>query len=91
MMRSRQDADLLEVTVQVPGNTLVRLIPDCYTKTLGLPYYVKFDDTHFPRPRWSGAVRILVMRSHAKEDIVREADLAWRQSQALWISIHCAG
>ena len=38
MQRSRQDPNLLEVTIPVPGNTLVRLVPDYYTKTLGVPY-----------------------------------------------------
>jgi hypothetical protein len=39
MQRSRHDADLLEVTIPVPGNTQVRVISDYYTKTLGVPYY----------------------------------------------------
>ena len=32
----------------VPGNTIIRLIPDYYTKTLGLPSYTRFDDSVFP-------------------------------------------
>jgi len=49
MRRSRQNPDLLEVTIPVPGNTVVRLIPDYYTKTLGLPYYVPIDDSRFQK------------------------------------------
>jgi len=37
MARSQHDADLLEVTIPVPGNTLIRVRPDYFTKTLGLP------------------------------------------------------
>jgi hypothetical protein len=48
MQRDVQDIDLLEITIPVPGNTIVRLIPDYYTKTLGLPFYSRFDDAVFP-------------------------------------------
>ena len=49
MQRSRQNPDVLKVTIPVPGNTLVRLMPDYYTKTLGLPYYVPIDDSRFQK------------------------------------------
>lgn len=48
MQRNLQDPDLLEITIPVPGNTIVRIIPDYYTKTLGLPSYSRFDDSVFP-------------------------------------------
>lgn len=48
MRRDPQDPDLLDLTIAVPVNTMVRLIPNYFTKTLGVPYYVPFDDTHFP-------------------------------------------
>jgi hypothetical protein len=79
MQRSRHEADLLEVMIPVPGNTQVRVIPDYFTKTLGLPFYVPFDDSYFPRPpavwnswdNYCGRVK--------EEDIVRNAD---------WIADH---
>ena len=37
----------MEVTMPVPGNTMVRLVSDYYTKRLGAPFYVAFDDSHF--------------------------------------------
>ena len=49
MRRNTQVPDLLDMTIPLPVNTLVRIIPDYYTKTLGLPYYVPFDDSHFPQ------------------------------------------
>jgi len=55
MQRNPQDSDLLDVTLPVPGNTLIRLIPDYYTKTLGVPYYVPFDDSY------EAAVKIFIM------------------------------
>ena len=39
---------LLDITIPVPGKSIIRLIPDYYTKTLGLPYYSRFDDSVFP-------------------------------------------
>ena len=48
MQLNLQDPDLLEITIPVPGNTIIRLIPDYYTKTLGLPFYSRFDDSVFP-------------------------------------------
>jgi hypothetical protein len=47
MRRTAQDPDLLDIIISLPVNTVVRIIPDYYTKTLGLPYYVPFDDSHF--------------------------------------------
>ncbi len=49
MHRNEKNEDLLDVTIPVPGNTLIRATPDYYTKTLGIPYYVPFDDSVFPK------------------------------------------
>jgi len=49
LQRSAKDPELLDVTLPVPGNALIRLLPDYYIKTLGVPYYVPFDDTYFGR------------------------------------------
>jgi len=48
MQRDTKDQDLLKVTIPVPGSTIIRLIPDYYTKTLGVPFYSRFDDSEFP-------------------------------------------
>ena len=48
MKRNKQDTDLLDMMIPVPGRTIIRLIPDYYTKTLGLPVYSRFDDSVFP-------------------------------------------
>jgi hypothetical protein len=48
MQRNHTDYDLLDVTIPIPGNTMLKLIPDYYTKTLGLPYYSRFVDSQFP-------------------------------------------
>ena len=33
----------------LPGSGMIRLVPDYYTKTLGVPYYVPFNDSPFGR------------------------------------------
>ncbi len=45
--RDPHNTTLLRVTLPVPGNTVVRVVPDYYTKRLGVPYYVPFDDSYF--------------------------------------------
>lgn len=48
MRRNPRDPNVLDVTIPVPVNTMVRLFPNYFTKTLGVPYYVPFDGSHFP-------------------------------------------
>ncbi len=47
MSRDPENPDLLKITLPVHGSRIVRLIPDYYTNTLGVPFYSRFDDTHF--------------------------------------------
>ena len=74
MQRNRQDQGLLDVIIPVPGNTQVRVIQDYFTKTLGLPFYVPFDDSYFRRPPavWGSWTSYYV--EVKEEDIVRNAD-----------------
>ncbi len=48
MKRNTRDQDLLDIMIPVQGKTIIKLIPDYYTKTLGLPVYSIFDDKVFP-------------------------------------------
>ena len=48
MTRDAQDANLLDISIPVPGNTSIRLMPDYFTQTLGVPFYVPFDDENSP-------------------------------------------
>jgi hypothetical protein len=79
MQRSRENANLLEVTIPVPGNTVVRLISDYYTKTLGVPYYVPLDDSHFRKAPMVWCSWASCYSDVREEDIVRNAD---------WIAAH---
>jgi hypothetical protein len=72
--RDPQDSGRLDVTVPVPGSAVVRVLPDYFVKTLGVPFYIPFDDSVFPRPPtiWCSWTSYY---AEAKEgDIVREVD-----------------
>lgn len=43
------DAEDLAFTLPLPGPGLIRLLPDYYTKVLGLPHYIPFDTSVFDR------------------------------------------
>jgi hypothetical protein len=74
MTRHAANHDLLDVTIPVPGNALIRIYPDYFTKTLGVPFYEPFDDTHFPRAPavWSSWTSYYA--DVAESDIVRNTD-----------------
>jgi hypothetical protein len=74
MQRNSQNTDLLDVSIPVPGNTLVRLIPDYYTKTLHVPYYVRFDDSYFGRAPMVWSSWTSYYDEVKEEDIVRNTD-----------------
>ena len=48
MLRDPEDPDILDMTIPVPGRTIIRIIPDYFTGTLGVPFYKRFDDSAFP-------------------------------------------
>ena len=74
LQRSQADPDVLEVAIPVPGSTVVRLLPDYYKATLGVPFYVPFDDTQFPRPPMVWCSWTSYYADVKEEDIVRNAD-----------------
>jgi hypothetical protein len=74
LRRASQDAGVMDVSMPVPGNTYIRLIPDYYTKTLGVPFYVPFDDSYFGTApmvwsSWTGYYKDVT-----EKDIVRNTD-----------------
>jgi alpha-galactosidase len=79
MQRDPRDGDLLDLTLPVPGNALVRVYPDYFTKMLGVPRYARFDDSYFSAapavwgswPSYYGGI--------TEADIVRNAD---------WLAAH---
>jgi Melibiase/Alpha galactosidase C-terminal beta sandwich domain len=74
LVRRAEKVDELEGNIPVPGAAVLRVIPDYFTKTLGVPAYIPFDDSHFPRPPvvWSSWTSYYADVTEA--DIVRNAD-----------------
>ena len=74
MHRLPHQLDLLDITIPVPGNTLVRFTADYFTKVLGLPFYVPFDDSEFPRPPMVWDSWATYYEHVTEEGVVRNAD-----------------
>ncbi len=77
--RNSQDLDVLDVRIPVPGSTSIRLIPDYFTKTLGTPFYVPYDDASYPSAPMVWSSWTSYYEGVREEDIVRNAD---------WIADH---
>jgi hypothetical protein len=74
LRRSDRDENLLVVSMPVPGNTSIGMIPDYFTKILGLPFYTPLDDTYFSTApmvwsSWTGYYEDVT-----ENDIVRNTD-----------------
>jgi len=72
--RSARDADRLDVAIPVEAAALVRVFPDYYVKTLGLPYYVPFDDSRFRRPPVIWCSWTSYYEEVTEDDVVRNTD-----------------
>jgi hypothetical protein len=74
MQRQPQHTGVLEVSIPVPGNSMIRLIPDYFTRVLGVPSYAPFEDSYFSRApmvwdSWSSYYEDV-----REDDVVRNAD-----------------
>jgi Melibiase/Alpha galactosidase C-terminal beta sandwich domain len=74
MLRNGADADEIAVTIPVEGSALLRLYSDYFTKTLGLPFYVPFDDTNFPSAPMVWSSWTSYYEDVTEADIVRNTD-----------------
>jgi Melibiase len=74
MKRVPGDASRLDIQMPVPGNALIRLLPDYFRKTLGVPYYVPFDDSYFRTAPMVWSSWTSYYDQVKESDIVRNAD-----------------
>jgi Melibiase len=72
--RDGRNADVLRVTLPVSGNAMIRIVPDYYTKRLGLPFYVPFDDSHFKTAPMVWSSWTSYYEAVTEGDIVKNAD-----------------
>ncbi len=74
LTRSANDSGVLLLTMPVTGNAMVRATPDYFTKTLGVPYYIPFDDRVFKRAPVVWSSWTSYYEAVREEDIVKNAD-----------------
>ncbi len=74
MERNRDNDNVLDVTMAVPGNAAVQVIADYYTRHLSVPFYVRFDDSYFESAPMVWSSWTSYYAEVREEDIVRNAD-----------------
>jgi len=74
MERDPRNPDVLKLVLPLQGNAVVRLTPDYYTKTLGLPFYKRFDDTEFKTAPMVWSSWTSYYQDVREEDVVRNTD-----------------
>ncbi len=77
--RRTQDPNFFDASIPVPGNTMIRLTTDYFTRVLGTPFYVPFDDTAFPRAPLVWCSWTSYYKEAREEDIVKNTD---------WLAAH---
>ena len=45
LTRNRENQDLIDISIPVAGNATIRLLPDYFKRTLGVPFYIPYDDS----------------------------------------------
>ena len=63
-----------DVTIPVQGNAVIDILPDYYTRTLGVPFYIPMDDTQFPTAPAVWGSWTSYYAEVTEDDIVRNAD-----------------
>ena len=72
--REAADANVVKVTMPVAGNAVIRVERNYYTRMLGVPYYAKYDDTHFPTSPIVWSSWTSYYEAVREQDITRNAD-----------------
>lgn len=67
-------SDLLHLELPIPGNALIRIQPDYYTKVLQLPFYVPFDDSYFKTAPMVWSSWTSYYQDVTENDMVRNTD-----------------
>ncbi len=73
-VRDSARAGVLIATLPVPGNTTIRIVPDYYTKQLGVPFYTPFDDTYFKSAPIVWSSWTSYYQDVTESDIIKNAD-----------------
>ena len=79
MHRNPKDRDFLDISMPVPGNAIIHILPDYFTKTLGAPFYAPFDDSFFKSAPMVWSSWTSYYEQVRERDIVENTD---------WIAAH---
>lgn len=66
--------DAFALSLPVRGWARIKLIPDYYTHILGLPFYIRFDDSHFRTAPITWSSWTSYYGAVSEQDVVRNAD-----------------
>jgi alpha-galactosidase len=72
--RDANDPNILKFEMPVPQNAIVQILPEYYTKTLGMPYYVPFNDSVFKTAPMVWSSWTSYYENVGEADIVRNTD-----------------
>lgn len=64
----------LAVSIKIPSNASIRIVPDYFTKVLGLPFYKPFDDSYFKTAPMVWSSWTSYYEGVTENDIVKNAD-----------------
>jgi hypothetical protein len=67
-------SDAYALTIPVRDNATIRLIPDYYTHTLGIPFYIRYDDSHFHSAPMVWSSWTSYYEAVTEQNVVRNAD-----------------
>lgn len=74
MQRNITDPDHMDLNLPVNGNTLIKLIPEYYTKVLGLPFYSRIDNSVFKTAPMVWGSWTAYYYEAKESDIIRNTD-----------------
>jgi hypothetical protein len=66
--------DAYALTIPVRDSVTIQIIPDYYTHTLGLSFYIRYDDTHFHSAPMVWSSWTSYYQAVTEQDVVRNAD-----------------
>lgn len=74
LTRNERDANLLDLSLPVHGNAAIRLLPDYFTKTLGVPFYTPMDDRVFHAAPMVWSSWTSYYEDVTEQDVTKNAD-----------------
>jgi hypothetical protein len=91
MGRKPSEPGELQITMPVSCRAVIRLIPHYYTKVLGLPFYVRFDDRVFQSAPMAWSSWTSYYEDVTENDVIRNTDWPRRKPETVRVSARSVG